>query len=127
MMNNPFWNGKPWQAFKTFAILFSFTMNLVLLIVLLLLAPQILPLVDNSVKPLVGGLNESFVQMSGATIDQTIVVDQMMPLELDVPLETETIVTITENVPLSGIPARFVLPDGGGTINGQVFLSLPKI
>ena len=125
-MNNPFWNGKPWQAFKTFAILFSFTMNLVLLIVLLLLAPQILPLVDNSVKPLVGGLNDSFVQMSSATIDQTIKVDQMMPIKLDVPLETQTSVTITEDVDLNGIKASFVLPDGGGTINGNVFLTLPK-
>lgn len=125
-MSNSFWDGKPWQAFKTFAILFSFTMNLVLLIVLLLIAPQLLPLVDNAVKPLVGGLNSSFVQMSDATIDQTIVVDQMMPIELNVALDTTTDVTIIEDVPLSQIPASFVLPDGGGTINGEVYLSLPK-
>ena len=29
------WTGKPWQAFKTFAIIFSFIMNFVLLLVLL--------------------------------------------------------------------------------------------
>ena len=26
------WSGKPWQAFKTFAIIFSFIMNFVLLL-----------------------------------------------------------------------------------------------
>ena len=52
------WQGKPWQAFKTFALLFSFTTNLVLLLVLLLLAPQLLPTVDSVGKPLVGGLSD---------------------------------------------------------------------
>lgn len=125
-MNKQFWAGKPWQAFKTFAILFSFTMNLVLLIVLLLLAPHILPLVDNSVKPLVGGLNNSFVQMSTATISRTIVVDDTMPISFTLPLQTTTDVTVVRSVPLEGIPAQFRLPDGGGVINGQVFLALPQ-
>ncbi|MCA9965587.1 MAG: hypothetical protein KC423_15135 [Anaerolineales bacterium] len=125
-MNKQFWDGKPWQAFKTFAILFSFTMNLILLIVLLLLAPHILPLVDNSVKPLVGGLNNSFVQMSSATISRTIVVDDTMPIAFTLPLETTTDVTVVRAVPLEGVPAQFRLPDGGGVINGQVFLELPK-
>lgn len=125
-MSKQFWDGKPWQAFKTFAILFSFIMNLILLIVLLLLAPHILPLVDSSVKPLVGGLNDSFVQMSSATISRTIVVDDVMPIAFTLPLNTTTDVTIIEDVPLQGIPARFILPDGGGVINGQVSLSLPK-
>lgn len=125
-MNKPFWDGKPWQAFKTFAILFSFIMNLVLLIVLLLLAPHILPLVNSSVKPLVGGLNDSFVQMSSATISRTIVVDDTMPISFTLPLETTTDVTVVRSVPLEGIPAQFRLPDGGGVINGQVFLALPE-
>lgn len=125
-MSRTFWDGKPWQAFKTFAILFSFIMNLVLLIVLLLLAPNILPLVSNSVKPIVGGLNQSFVDLSGATISQTIPVNDNIPIAFTLPLEETTTVTIVENVPLEGIPASFILPEGGGTINGQVFLSLPE-
>lgn len=48
------WSGKPWQAFKTFAIIFSFVMNFVLLVVLLIAAPLILPIVDSIAEPLVG-------------------------------------------------------------------------
>jgi hypothetical protein len=117
---------KPWQAFKTFAILFSFVMNLVLLVVLFLVAPLIIPIVNDVANPIVGGLNESFVDMSEATISQTIDVKDEMGIKFDLPLSETTEVLIVEDVPLEGIPAQFVLPNGGGAINGQVFLSLPK-
>ena len=35
------WEGKPWEAFKSFAIIFSFVLNFILLIVLLLLATSL--------------------------------------------------------------------------------------
>jgi len=124
-MRNFLWHGKPWQAFKTFAILFSFGMNLILLIVLLLLAPNVLSLVHGVGKPLVVGLNDSFVEMSGATIVRTIEVQDVMPIAFTLPLETTTDVKVIRDVPLAGVPARFVLPGGGGEINGQVFLALP--
>ncbi|MCB9419327.1 MAG: hypothetical protein H6667_05965 [Ardenticatenaceae bacterium] len=117
---------KPWQAFKTFAILFSFVMNLVLLIVLLLVAPLIIPIVSDIANPIVGGLNDSFVDMSEATISRTIEVNDEMGIAFTLPLSTTTNVLVVESVPLEGIPAQFVLPNGGGSINGQVFLSLPQ-
>jgi hypothetical protein len=117
---------KPWQAFKTFAILFSFVMNLVLLVVLLLVAPLIIPIVSEIANPIVGGLNDSFVDMSTATISRKIEVNDEMDIAFTLPLETNTNVLIVESVPLEGIPAQFVLPNGGGAINGQVYLSLPK-
>lgn len=125
-MNQRFWHGKPWQAFKTFAILFSFMMNLVLLIVLLLIAPLIIPIVHNIAKPIVGGLNGSFVDMSNATIERTISVEDEMPIAFTLPLAAETDVVLAENVPLSGVPATFTLPGGGGAINGNVALTLPE-
>lgn len=118
------WSGKPWQAFKTFAIIFSFVMNFVLLLVLLIAAPLILPIVDNVAEPLVGGLSDSFVDMSSATISQTIPLDTTMPISFTLPLEKETEVVIVRSVPLS-IPAQFTLPGGGGQINGMVNLELP--
>lgn len=124
-MRKFFWDGKPWQAFKTFAILFSFIMNFVLLIVLLLVLPQLIPLTQNVAKPLVSGLNASFVDMSSATIERTIQVEDEIPITLNVPLQTETDVRVTQSVPLDGVPARFLLPGGGGEINGLVFLDLP--
>lgn len=123
-MKKQFWDGKPWQAFKTFAILFSFTVNLVLILVLLAVAPLILPIVNDIAEPIVGGLNTSFVEMNQATIQRTIAVSDTIPVVLTVPLNTTTSVIVTDDVPLN-IPARFTLPDGGGQINGQVTLSLP--
>jgi hypothetical protein len=124
-MRSTFWNGKPWQAFKTFAILFSFTVNIILLIVLLLVAPLIIPIVDTIAKPIVGGLNSSFIDMSNASIVRTISVEDTMPISFTLPLEDRTNVVLAEAVPLN-IPARFVLPGGGGAINGNVALNLPQ-
>ncbi|MCP4416301.1 MAG: hypothetical protein GY805_06750 [Chloroflexi bacterium] len=119
------WSGKPWQAFKTFAIIFSFVMNFVLLLVLLFAAPLILPIVDSVAEPLVGGLSDSFVEMSEAKIVQTITVTDKIPINFTMPLEEETEVVIVRSVPLN-IPAQFVLPGGGGQINGSVSLELPE-
>ncbi len=118
-------NMKPWQAFKTFAILFSFVMNFVLLLVLLLAAPLIIPIVSEIANPIVGGLNDSFVDMSTATITRTIEVNDEMGIAFTLPLSTQTDVVVTDDVALS-VPAEFVLPGGGGSIKGQVFLNLPK-
>lgn len=123
-MRNWIWQGRPWQAFKGFAILFSFTMNLVLLIGLLLAAPYILPAVDAIATPLVGGLSESFQQMGAARIERTITVEDSVPVQFDVPLDTTTVVTLDRPVPIT-VPASFIFPAGGGTINGTVALELP--
>ena len=120
------WDGKPWMAFKTFAIIFSFIMNAVLLIVLLIAAPLILPIVNDIVNPIVGGLNSSFVDMSSANITRTIDVNDTIPINFVLPLDTETNVVLVDNVALSGVPTTFNLPGGGGTINGAVNLTLPK-
>ena len=118
------WDGKPWQAFKNFAIIFSFVVNLVLILVLLLVAPIILPIVNQIAIPIVGGLNNSFIDMGQAKITRTIQVDDTIPINFTLPLATTTSVRLTESVPLS-VQARFVLPGGGGTINGTVELQLP--
>ena len=118
------WQRKPWQAFKNIAILFSFIMNFVVLLILLLAAPLIIPIVDSVARPLVGGLSESFVEMGDATIIRTIEVREEIPVSFTLPLSTTTDVVVQEPVPLT-VPATMVLPGGGGVINGQVQLSLP--
>lgn len=118
------WQAKPWQAFKNFAIIFSFVVNLVLIIVLLLALPLLIPVLSGVAQPLVGGLTDSFVQMDEASIKRTIAVDDEMPVVFTLPLEQETNVVLVEPVPMS-VPATFILPAGGGTINGTVSLQLP--
>jgi hypothetical protein len=93
-MNEWLWNGKPWQAFKNFAIVFSFVLNLVFLVLIILGARYIIPVTNEVAEPVVS------------------------------PVQTDTVATILEPVPMT-IPTQFVLPGGGGYINGSVSLSLP--
>lgn len=118
------WQARPWQAFKSFAIIFSFVVNLILIVVLFLALPLILPALDSVARPIVSGLNDSFDEMGNARIVQTIQIDEQIPIELSIPLDTSTSVVLSEPVPLS-VPATFNLPAGGGTINGTVSLQLP--
>lgn len=116
---------KPWEAFKNFAIVFSFIINFVLILVLLLVAPIIIPIVSDVAVPIVGGLNESFVDMEKASIIQTITVTDEIPIGFTVNLHDNTVVTLTESVTLGSVPTQFSLPGGGGAIYGAVTLSLP--
>ncbi|MCL4870498.1 MAG: hypothetical protein KJ063_16165 [Anaerolineae bacterium] len=124
-MRKLIWEGTPWEAFKSFAIIFSFTVNLITLIVLLIALPLILPIVSQIATPIVGGLNDSFVQMSEAHIVQTIEVNDSIPVVFTLPLSTTTKVRLIEPVPIQAQTA-FILPGGGGTINGLVNLTLAE-
>lgn len=119
------WQARPWQAFKNFAIIFSFVINLVFIVALLLILPLLIPMIGGVATPLVGGLSDSFVQMGEASIERTIAVDDQIPVVFTLPLQEETNVVLVEPVPMS-VPATFVLPAGGGTINGTVMLQLPS-
>lgn len=123
-MNQWIWEGKLWSAFKNTAIFVSFGLNMVLLVFLILATLYILPTTNKIAEPLVGGLHQSFVDMSEAHITRTIVVQDSIPVVFDLPVQTETVATLTEPVPMS-IPTTFVLPGGGGFINGTVSLELP--
>jgi hypothetical protein len=133
--------GLYWRAFRNVAILFSFVVNLVLLILLLaLLAPGVrvaMALRNGFLEPLVGELDDAFVGLGSATIETTVQIDEAIPISFDLPLDEslpisfdlpidrDTIVHLTEAVPLYA-PATFTLPGTGGEINGQVALALPK-
>lgn len=118
------WSGRPWKAFKNFAIIFSFMMNMMLLIALVIGALLVIPSVSQIAVPIVGGLNQSFVDMSQAHIVRTIQVEDEIPIAFSMPVSTETLATITQPVPMA-VDTSFVLPAGGGTINGTVFFELP--
>jgi hypothetical protein len=118
------WSGKPWQAFKNFAIIFSFVLNSVFLLLLILVAFYIIPVVNDVAEPVVAGLNDSFEKMESAHIRQTIAIQDEIPVVFELPVRTQTITTLTEPVPMN-LPTQFVLPGGGGFINGNVSFSLP--
>jgi hypothetical protein len=114
-----------WEAFKTIAILFSFVINLVLIIVLVILGMQIYQIKNGIAEPLIDGLHASFVGLDKATIDRIIPVRETIPVQFDLPLQQNTTVILTSPVPLQAY-AQFNLPGGGGTINGMVNLQLPQ-
>ncbi len=119
------WQARPWQAFKNFAIVFSFVMNLILLVALLLVAGLAMPVMRDVAGPIVGGLNRSFVDMGEARITRTIEVHDQIPIGFTLPLSTTSVVTTTAPVNLR-VPAHFALPGGGGDIYGTVSIQLPE-
>ena len=124
-MGKFFWQNKPWQAFKNFAIIFSFIVNIILILVLGVVAILLFPFLSNMVTPLVGGLDQSFAEMNDASIVQVIEVDDTMPISFDQPLNQNIDVVLTAPVNLN-VPATFTLPAGGGVINGNVDITLPQ-
>lgn len=114
-----------WNSFKTVAIWISFLTNIVLLIVSLLLLMQIFQIKNGIVEPLVDGLHRNFVGLDEAVILRTIEVSDNIPVIFDLPLNQQTDVVLTADVPLAA-NATFTLPGGGGLINGRVDIVLPQ-
>lgn len=115
-----------WAAFKNFAILFSFIVNLVLVIVLLLFVGWLLfPIKTDLVEPILDDLQGAIDALGEATIVRTIPIDQQVPVSFTLPLNQATVVVLSQDVELVR-PATFHLPGGGGAINGTVVLNLPQ-
>ena len=118
-----------WRAFKNVAVVFSFVVNLVLLIVLLaLLVPGVrtlLVLRNGLLEPLVTDLDGAFVSLGEATIKTdveisesipisfTLPLNESLPIDFDLPISQDTTVYLTQAVPLYA-PATFTFPGGGG-------------
>jgi hypothetical protein len=114
-----------WAAFKNIAIVFSFLMNVVLLITLLIFAGWLMfPLKTGVVEPTLDQLQSAVDALESATIQRTIQIDQQVPVSFTLPLNQKTTVVLSQDVELVR-PATFLLPGGGGSINGTVILSLP--
>ncbi len=103
-------------------IVFSFVVNLILVVVLLALGVLIFEIKNNVADPLIGGLHGSFVGLDQATIDWTIPVRETIPVRMIVPLETDTTVVLTQAVPLS---AMATITLNGANVSTPVSLSLP--
>lgn len=112
------------RFFKNFMIVFSFIVNIILLVVVVGLVAFLFDIKNNVVTPLVTGLHSSFVGLDEATIDWTIPVRETIPVQFDLPLNQRTTVVLTDNVPLA-VAATITLPGVGTLNNAQVFLNLP--
>jgi hypothetical protein len=90
------------DAFWKFATIFSFVVNLILVVVLLVLLGLLFQIKNAIAQPLVGGLHDSFVEMDNASIVTTIQVSDQLPVQFDLPLHQATSVTTTQPVLITG-------------------------
>lgn len=117
-----------WTAFKNFAIVFSFIVNLILILVLaslLVSADSIFGMKSQVAEPLLIDLDQAFAALGETKIRSTVYITDVMPVVFDLPLEQATQVILTDAVPLN-VPATMTLPGGAGFINGTVSLQLPQ-
>lgn len=113
-----------WLAFEKFALLFSFTVNVVLLIVVLVLVGLVLPLKNQVARPMMDQVMAEIDRLGNTHIQTTVTVEDEIRVKFDMPLNQEVTVTTTEPVPMT-TGAYFVLPGGGGYIRGTVSIDLP--
>lgn len=90
-----------------FMVIFSFIVNFVLVVVLLVLGLFIFEIKNNVADPLIGGLHGTAVGLQEATIDWTIPVRDSLPIALSVPINAGTITSTVD------------------TINGQAVAPIP--
>lgn len=111
--------------FWRFMIIFSFIVNIVLVVVLLFLGAYIFTIKNDIAQPLIGGLHSTAEGLKDATIDWTIPVRDNIPVNLDIPLQTNTIVRLTAAVPLQ-VNATIDLPGiNAYGVSAAVNLELP--
>ena len=99
-------------AFWTIASVLSLTINVVLIIVLLLVVLNVHHLnidVNNLTKipiDLLGGLYTNFEKMDRASIVTNIPVDAQIPLNINVPVQKTTEITLVQDAVISGARVR---------------------
>ncbi len=116
-------------AFWTVASIMSFTVNVVLLIALSLTLqtlrqfPTIPAIASDQASGLLGGLYTNFVKMDDATISTTIPVDAVIPLNIVVPVQATTRITLAEEVVIPNAHVR--INTGALNINADAVVTLP--
>lgn len=113
-----------WLAFEKFALVFSFSVNVILLVVVLVLVGLLLPIRDYIARPIMDKVMTEIEQLGETHIETTIVVEDEIQVKFDLPLNQAVNVTTLAPVPIE-TAASFTLPAGGGYIRGTVSLDLP--
>jgi hypothetical protein len=123
------WRFKFLPAFWTVASILSFTVNIVLLIALLLAYqtlrsfPTVPAMASDQLSGFLGGLYVNFVKMDQATIASSIPVDAVIPLNIVVPVQATTRITLAESVVIPNAHVR--ISTGELNINADAVVTLP--
>lgn len=91
-----------------FMVIFSFIVNIVLVVVLLVAGLYIFEIKGQVADPLIGGLHSTAAGLGEATIDWVIPVRDSLGIDLNVPINNQTIVSpVTE---IAGNPVSQIIP-----------------
>jgi len=112
------------STFWTIASLLSLTVNVILIIIVIFLGSQ-LGTIKRMVKDdLLAGLYANFILMDQASIKTTIPINAQVPAKFNLPLDTDTVVTLSKDTSIPG--ARVTLNTGGLSIqNAPTDIILP--
>lgn len=78
---------KSWETFKNIAIIFSFVVNLILVLALVLSIGPLLYLKTSLLEKLLYDLDAAFQGLGQTTIRATVPVSQTIPIQFDLPLD----------------------------------------
>jgi len=113
---------KFWDAAKTLTLITSMIINLILIVAVVVLANQV-GAIKLTLNNVLGQLDSAFEGLGQAVISDTIRISQQVPVQFDLPLKQDTVVTTQSPVPIN-TQATFSLGQFG-SINGTVSLQLP--
>ncbi|RLD11125.1 MAG: hypothetical protein DRI56_01600 [Chloroflexota bacterium] len=95
-----FWQGKSLNAFWTIGSVFSILTNIILIVILVVLGRKLFAIKSIINDQLLYGLAANFEKMDQANISTTINVQDEIQVAFELPLQTNTSVVLTSDVPL---------------------------
>ncbi len=95
-----FWQGKSLNAFWTIGSVFSILTNIILIVILVVLGRKLFAIKSIINDQLLFGLAANFEKMDQANISTTINVQDEIQVAFELPLQTNTSVVLTSDVPL---------------------------
>lgn len=114
---------RTWNAVKNITIVISLIVNLVLIVALLIVVSQI-GAIKATLNSVLSQLDTAFSGLGAAVVQDSIHIDQRVPVNFMLPVDQNIVAVTTDAVPLN-LPASFSLGPFG-QINGTVSLSLPR-
>jgi hypothetical protein len=113
------WQGKIFPAFWSIGSLLSLVLNIILIVALVLVGKEFFTFKELITDQLLRGLYYNFIMMDEAEINTSVQVDDTIPVQFDLPVNTNTTVTLSENtyiynaqVGVLSAPTNIVLPEG---------------
>ncbi len=114
---------KPSASLWNFAALISLLLNLVLIVAVIFLSRDLASFKNLVGDKLLGGLVENFASLDQAHLRVTVPLVQDVPLNLNIPIQQETVAILTQDTTING--AYISLKNSGVSIDSLADIILP--